>query len=405
MKSLQVFLLIFLAFVLKAQSLKEKIEKLEIEHETLLAQQILIISKLEQLKLAKIRKDLRELGFPKGSESLQEIEHTSLVLGYNEKHEQPNWVTHIIIPDVRLGNNTRSNDFREDSSVMTGSASKDDYWYSGYDRGHLAPSADFRWSAQALSESYYYSNMSPQRPELNRERWAELENWTRSAAMSDNEQFIVVTGPVLHDNLPKIPQGSQRVSIPEFYYKVVLDLEGDEKKAIGFVMPNKNCSYPVISYAVSVDSVERLTGLNFFPNLEDSLQYLESNFDISKWEREIEGVLPDVAPLTNKEMPKNSINSSDAMIFINEKVSVCGTVVSVKKTKSGSVFLNLDIKFPNQIFSISIWDKDLKNFSYAPEIELHGKRICVTGTPTDYKGTPSMNINNEKKIKYIDEDY
>ena len=103
-------------------------------------------------------------------------------------------------------------------------------------------------------------------------------------------------------------------------------------------------------------------------------------------------------------MPKNCVNTVDAKYFLNQKVTVCGTVVSTKKTNSGSVFINLDTKFPNQIFSISIWEKDIKNFAYAPEIELKGKRICVTGMPKDYKGVPSMNITDDKKIKFLDDD-
>lgn len=409
MKSYQT---VFLALVLLAssfaaagQDLNAKINQLEKEKKELDKRKTTILSELEQLKLSKIRSDLRAVGLPKGIDNLQEVEHAAMILGYNEKHEQPDWVAHIVLPDVQEGNLSRTNDFREDSLVSTGTAVKADYWYSGFDRGHLAPSADFRWSAQAISESYFYSNMSPQRPEFNRERWAELENWTRSAVMAQNEQLIVITGPVLRDGLPQITQGPNKVTIPEYYYKIILDIEGKDKKAIAFVMPNKDCGYPVISYAVSVDSVERLTGLDFFSALEDGLEnQLESKFDVTKWERDIEGEMPDVPPMANKEMPKNCINTVDAKYFLNQKVTVCGTVVSTKKTKSGSVFINLDTKFPNQIFSISIWGNDIKNFPYQPEMELMGKKVCVTGMPKDYKGTPSVNITDDKKIQFLEEE-
>ena len=109
-------------------------------------------------------------------------------LVYSEEHEQAKWVAHIISPDIITGNVSRTNDFRPDPHVSTGSTVEEDYFlkylqpdssykYDGYgfDRGHLAPSADFRWSTTALSESYFYSNMSPQRPEFNRGTWAELE--------------------------------------------------------------------------------------------------------------------------------------------------------------------------------------------------------------------------------------
>ena len=390
----------------KAQTLSEQIKQLETEKNELLAKQLIMVQKLEQLKLQKIAVDLNQMGLPTIREGSQLVLHCAMMLSYNEKHEQPDWVVHIVTPDVREGNLTRTNDFREDSLVKTGSATKDDYWESGYDRGHIAPSADFRWSAQAISESYFYSNMSPQRPEFNRERWAELENWIREAVLGANEQIIVIAGPVLRDGLPQLTQGPNKVSIPEYCYKVVLDIEGLNQKAIGFVLPNKSCPYPVISYAVSVDSIERLTGLKFFDNLSPELQVkLKKMADPTKWEQEVEaGSMPDLPPMTNKQMPKNCVNTIDALYFLDQKITVCGTVVSTKKTKSGAVFINLDIKFPKQIFSVSIWEKDSKNFSYAPENELLGRKVCITGTVKDYKGTPSMNISDEKKIRFLDEE-
>ena len=117
-----------------------------------------------------------------------------MILGYNENHEQAQWVSHIVLPDVEKGNVSRTNNFRKDELVTSGTASKADYWYSGYDRGHLAPSADFRWSKTALSESYFYSNMAPQLPELNREKWAELENAIREYVIENKIQVYVVTG-------------------------------------------------------------------------------------------------------------------------------------------------------------------------------------------------------------------
>ena len=390
----------------KAQTLSEQIKQLETEKNELLAKQLIMVQKLEQLKLQKIAVDLNQMGLPTIREGSQLVVHCAMMLSYNEKHEQPDWVAHIVTPDVREGNLTRTNDFREDSLVKTGSAIKDDYWDSGYDRGHIAPSADFRWSAQAISESYFYSNMSPQRPEFNRERWAELENWIREAVLGANEQIIVIAGPVLRDGLPQLTQGPNKVSIPEYCYKVVLDIEGPNQKAIGFVLPNKSCPYPVISYAVSVDSIERLTGLKFFGNLSPELQVkLKKMADPTKWEQEVEAAsMPDLPPMTNKQMPKNCVNTIDALYFLDQKITVCGTVVSTKKTKSGAVFINLDIKFPKQIFSVSIWEKDSKNFSYAPENELLGRKVCITGTVKDYKGTPSMNISDEKKIRFLDEE-
>lgn len=383
--------------------------KLE-NHRALLENKLDAISKAEEnLKLRLIQFDMNYISLPLGKDD-QIIRHQAMVLSYNESHEQANWVMHQIIPDVAQGNFSRSNDFRVDSLVSTGSAVEQDYFIKkkddkgeivydgfGYDRGHLAPSADFRWSANALSESYFYSNMSPQDPLLNREKWAELEGAIRGYAIDNNVTLTVVTGPVLNDNLKKINRSINEVSIPDYLYKVVYDTQNE--RAIGFIMPNGYCKHYLRKYAVSVDSVEALTGLNFFSNLKN--ESIESNMDYKVW-------LPkdaqdDEEALSADELPKGAINTEEAKIHINsgKKKTVCGTVVSSKKSGKGNVFLNLDKSFPNHVFSITIWRSDVPNFSYAPHEYLMKKEVCVTGKIGDHQGVPSMNIDKEEAIKIL----
>lgn len=399
-------LLLFSSHWLIAQTTKEAINTLESEQQQLDARQNEIHQQLEKLRLKRIQQDMEEVGVPKGEfEGTQLVKHAGMFLLYDENHEQARWVSHIVLPQVNKGNLSRTNDFRIDPKVTTGTADKPDYWFSGFDRGHIAPSADFKWSKTAISESYYYSNMAPQRPELNRERWAALEGWGRKQVFSSNEQLMVIAGPILEKDLPKITQGeNKKLSIPKFFFKIFLDKEGDEKKAIAFLMPNSICKSPLVAYATTIDSIETLTGLDFFPNLEATLQEkLESNYDWAKWDKPLMGAIPDAAPLSLEERPKNTINTIEADLFMDNVVSVCGTVVSAKKTNSGSVFLNLDTKFPNQIFTVTIWESNIKNFSYSPEVELLGKKICVKGKITNHKGTPTANIPNSKKIRIITE--
>lgn len=399
----------------RAQSYTEQIAVLEKEKAALEAKKAELLKKLETAKLGKIQEDLDKIGLPTGKEG-DIIRHAAMVLSYNEQHEQANWVAHIVTPDVIDGNLSRTNDFRPDPLVKSGSTVEKDYFLKeevngkmeydgfGYDRGHLAPSADFRWSQTAISESYFYSNMSPQRGEFNREAWADLERWVRGRVFAHKKQMIVLTGPVLKDGLPIVERSINKVSIPEQYFKVILDLESDKPKAIAFLMPNKKCNKPVISYAISVDELEKITGLDFFSKLDDALEdKLEAMQDIRIWEEGTgkSDLIPNVPPMTSAELPKNCISTVDAPFFMNQKATVCGTVVSTKKTKSGSVFLNLDTKFPDQIFSVTIWAKEMKNFSYSPEIELKGKKVCVRGLIKDYKGTPTMNVNKESQIELL----
>ena len=211
------------------------------------------------------------------------VKHVAFTLCYNEKYEQAKWVAYRLTSEMCDNNGEgRSNNFRIDTEVNTGSASPDDYKKSGYDRGHLCPAGDMGWSEQTMSESFLMSNMSPQLPAFNRGIWKKLEMDVREWAKKNNEIYIVTAG-VLDDSLPTI--GTDKVAVPRYYYKIILDYKMPEYKAIAFVLPNEGSKQSVFDFAVSIDSVEHLTGINFFPALPDSLEnFLESQIDIGKWE-------------------------------------------------------------------------------------------------------------------------
>lgn len=373
-----------------------------------------INSLIENYKLESIRYQLKKYGLPKLEKGDVLIEHSALMLVYNEKYEQAKWVAHIILPDIKQGNIGRSNDFRPDTLISTGSSVEKDYFIKtllpdstykydgfGYDRGHLAPSADFRWSEKALSESYFYSNMSPQVPALNREGMADLENLLRTYVIVNNTPIYVVTGPILNDSLKKIERGVNKVSIPNKFFKVALDLKN--KKAIAFILPNARLSSPVISYTHCIDELEQITGIDFFANLPDSTQEMLESQNIPKdW---LVGRQKfDVPPLRGDQLPKHCINTIQAYEYMdkNKTVTVCGTVSSTKNTKKGNIFINLDKSFPNQIFSITIWSSEVVNFSYQPSKYLMSKKICVSGKINNNKGLPSMNIKNESQVEILE---
>jgi endonuclease G, mitochondrial len=359
---------------------------------------------MELVKLDYVSNKLNEIGYPTGKYEWQLVKHHAMHLAYDEKHEQPRWVMHMVLPDIIKGNVSRTNDFREDTLVTTRTAAKEDYWYSGFDRGHMAPSADFRWSPIALSESYLYSNISPQKPEFNREKWAELENVVRDYVIANKRELYVITGSILHDSLPIMKNEGRLndVSIPQYIYKIVLDLSPKEEYAIGFIIPNGNCTYPVMSYAVSIDQLENLAGLDFFSSLPDELENkLEANTNVEPMKTR--GAEGEAEPFLPTSLPKGKINTVQAKYNVGTVSCVCGTVVSTKYSeKSGSTFLNLDKKFPNTIFSVSIWEKDRTNFSYKPEEELYMRKVCVTGKVELRSGVPTMSIKNEKAIEILD---
>lgn len=214
--------------------------------------------------------------------SEQRITHTFYALCYTEAHEQAAWVAYELTRSEALRSVVdRTDNFRNDAVVRTGSASLSDYRGSGYDRGHLAPAGDMAFSQTAMSESFYLSNMSPQEPSFNRGIWRSLESLVRDWAVAKGS-LQVVTGGIFTSVKERI--GRNRVSVPGSYYKILFDNNPSEPTMIAFVLPNRKGSQPLSQYVTSVDRVERLTGIDFFTTLPDDLEHrLEANTDLSAW--------------------------------------------------------------------------------------------------------------------------
>ena len=398
-------------FQLAGQDLIEKINLAGIELQQLEAQKQVVYEKLEFLKLEKIIADLEAVGLPQLQAGDQRVKHHALILDYAPEYKQARWVAHIIVPDIIRGVVFRTNDFRVDPDVHSGTAVESDYFLTkslpdssisydgfGYDRGHLAPSADFRWSKTALSESYFYSNISPQTPEFNRESWAALEDAVRGYIYRNpNTQLYVLSGPILEKDLPVIERGKHKLPIPNYFWKVVLDKTN--KRAIGFLMPNRKTENVLKSYALSVDELEKRTGLDFFTALPNDVENeIESQMDPKDWLPAED--LRNVDPLKQVSLPKNHFNTTVARQYMNDnrEITVCGTVVGARVSRAGNILINLDKAFPNQVFTVFIKKQDIINFSYAPEMELEGKLIYVKGKVINQGGVPTMYIKNEEAL-------
>ena len=199
----------------------------------------------------------------------QIIKHKLFSLSYNEKHEQANWVAYKLFPNSINNNVKRKDNFRRDKFILTGSSSVSDYKKSGYDRGHLAPAKAMSFSKETMSESFYMSNMSPQKPSFNRGIWKKLEEKVRSwIPLSDS--LYVVTGPVLSTPLGVI--GRNKVTIPKAFFKSIIRFKNNEIEGIGFMLMNEKSSKKLNTFTVSIDSVEKVTKLNFFNNLDSIIE-------------------------------------------------------------------------------------------------------------------------------------
>lgn len=198
-------------------------------------------------------------------------------VGYNYDTKNADWVAyHITAESVNI-TNKRSNTFKEDTEMPDYARSTlADYKGSGYDRGHLAPSATMDFSQESMKQSFLMSNMSPQLPGFNRVGWRVLEEHVRDLANEYNELYVV-TGPIYQGNEGTIGNG---VVIPSAFYKVILDPSFDE--AIAFIVPHRDVSSSELAnFITTIDEVERQTGLDFFAQTPDSI---EDNMESLRWE-------------------------------------------------------------------------------------------------------------------------
>ena len=208
------------------------------------------------------------------------ISHFAYDLAYDELHEQAKWVFYKLDSSRINGPISRTDKFKIDPLVVTGSANHNDYKGSGFDRGHLAPAGDMTWSLQAMNESFYYSNMSPQVPSFNRGIWRKLESKVRSW-VTDFDSIYVTTGPVLELNLSSIGEG---VSVPKYFYKSLVGFRDSRALSIAFVLPNEGSRKELQEFVISVDSLENLTGIDFNSKLHSNLQSpLENSVCMNCW--------------------------------------------------------------------------------------------------------------------------
>tara|TARA_B110000090_G_C13312219_1_gene420085 strand:+ start:118 stop:1059 length:942 start_codon:yes stop_codon:yes gene_type:complete len=245
--------------------------------------------------------DLRPLGLYNDV-----VSHDYYTLSYSEEHEQAEWVYYTLNSNQLNLAVERKDNFRPDHKVKTLSAQLYDYKGSGYDRGHLAPAADMKYNSNSMSESFFMSNISPQSPSFNRGVWRKIEKQFRDWGYKYGE-LIIVTGPVLKDeNYGSI--GSNKVTIPKWYYKVAIDPDNYERN-IAILIENRGSSESTRSFVVTIDYLEEFSGLDFFHNLPDKVEEsFESSTYTNLWDWNITN-----APKSSVTIMKNGTidHSSD----------------------------------------------------------------------------------------------
>lgn len=209
------------------------------------------------------------------------IVHDFYSLSYSEKHEQAEWVAYELKKEHLSKNEFKRPFFEEDRKVKSSSADWRNYKKSGYDRGHLCPAGDRRFTYQAFEETFLTSNITPQNHEFNSGIWNYLEQKIRYWAKAYDGVYII-TGGILSEDLPTI--GYEHISVPKQFYKIVFNNSSTNPKMIAFLIPHKDTKTPLKNFVVPVDEIEKLTGIDFFTSLEDKVEnQLEASSATHGW--------------------------------------------------------------------------------------------------------------------------
>lgn len=224
----------------------------------------------------------RQFEWPKIERNEEVVTHKYYALVYDENHEIAKWTAYSIDKSETYPYVDRLYQYNQDPKVFTYTATYDDYKKSGYDRGHLIPARDMMFNELAQKEVNFMSNITPQDPGFNRGIWRVLERNVRSWA-NQYDSVLVVTGPVLKDSLPKIGDTNE-ISVPESFFKTVLIYNDTIKSGIAFHIPNKKAqSSDIFNYCISIDSLEIITGMDFYPKIPKKLKAIEDTVIVEHW--------------------------------------------------------------------------------------------------------------------------
>lgn len=222
---------------------------------------------------------------PAHSSSDNILKHIGHILSYNTETHCPNWVAWNLTADHTYGSVSRDDyDFHEDTKATAPLVFKADITESecGYQRGHMCPAGDNRWSPQAMSDSFFMTNICPQTASLNQDWWRHLEDACRRWA-NELGQIYICCGPI-YENKNKTIGDNAKITVPTSFFKVVLSLKPGEEKAIGFIYRNDNSRQPMAECVKTVDEIENITGYDFFYLIHDEIEdRVEAKSNLKDW--------------------------------------------------------------------------------------------------------------------------
>jgi len=218
--------------------------------------------------------------------SIREDENIVIYQGYissfNAGLKIPDWVAYELTSEEVQGGNERSGTFKQDKRIPLHQASNADYLKTGYDKGHLAPAADMKWSEEVMSESFYFTNICPQKPTLNRRYWLALEEMSRDTALKYGKVWVISGAIPSRDSLIFI--GKNAICVPTHFYKALLSYDGERYFSVAFLMENSDDPQSPQDRALSVDDLEDLISVDLFKNLGCDAEKVEGSYSLEDWE-------------------------------------------------------------------------------------------------------------------------
>ena len=246
--------------IAQAENLKPVIEKIKTGND----------NETDRTEVPKLNLEIPAYTYPGKYKNEIVLHRTGYTVSYNVYYKNPNWVAWELTREETKGETDRYDKFMPDPDLPEPRVVHKDYTRSGYDRGHMAPAADMKWSKQAMIESFYMSNICPQVGNLNRGDWNDLEELCRDWAEKYGRIYIAC-GPIFDSKSPK-RIGEHKVAVPDRFFKVILIYNRKNPIAMGFIFKNIARSQDIEKYMVTVDSVENVTGMDFFSKLPDNVE-------------------------------------------------------------------------------------------------------------------------------------
>ncbi len=208
-------------------------------------------------------------------------EYAGFTISFNKDNGTPNYVAWELLGAETQGAKGRSNNFWSDPDI-DGCPSTSDYTRSGYDRGHMCPSGEQKWSEEAMNDCFVMANICPQVHDLNNGAWKTLETKERQWAERDSA-IMIVAGPI-YEKADKERIGKAKVRVPGAFFKVIAAPYADSPRGIAFVYPNMKAPGNMSDYAMSIDELEKILGYDFFPALPDEIENkVESSYSFKEW--------------------------------------------------------------------------------------------------------------------------